>query len=228
MFRVNKSLPQEVKSFLEEITERTIGYDVYLGGGYLRDMWWNENNVQGLQNSNGCWYGLTQCKTPKDLDIFFIPQSGVQTKELPVLPKTYINYDIKAENIPNVRENVDRVRGMFVPKLTTKDVQFIIYDKPLTMKQLAEDMDIDINQAMYCTTTLFSYCTNNFYNAHEDKIFTIRHKFDTERMYDRLKRMQNKFPDYIMNHNISQEDWDAFEYKNSKTPRKSSGGSFID
>ncbi|CAL9973494.1 nucleotidyltransferase [Vibrio phage F99] len=236
MYKIDKHIPTDIKDFLDELLGRTEGYDVYLGGGYLRDVYWNLLNVKGLHFAHGKWWGgslcYTEAKNPKDLDIFFIPQVDAVSFELPVLPKTYINYDIMAEDIPNVRDNVKRVRGLFNSNLSTRDIQFIVYDKPMTMKMLAEDMDTSINQAMYCPMTQLSYCTNAFYNSHEDKTIEMLHEFEVERMYGRLKRMQSKFPDYKLVHNISEEEWLRLEIENIK-PKKSGSisggcGSFID
>lgn len=234
MYKIDKYIPTDIKDFLDELLGRTEGYDVYLGGGYLRDVYWNLLNIKGLHFVHGKWWGqgleYEVVKNPKDLDIFFIPQVDAVSFELPVLPKTYVSYDTMAEDIPNVRENVKRVRGLFNASLSTCDIQFIVYDKPMTMKMLSEDMDCNLNQAMYCPMTKLSYCTNAFYNSHEDKTIEMLHEFEVERMYSRLKRMQSKFPDYKLVHNISEEDWLRLEVENSK-PKKSgsvSGGSFID
>ena len=226
MFKVNNYLPEDIKNFLQEVVKGTQGYDVYLGGGYLRDIWWNLNYTV---STDSCTVGIL--KEPKDLDIFFIPKTGTEILELPTIPKTYINYDILAVDIPNVRENVHRVRGLFNSKLSTRDIQFIVYDKPMSMKVLAEDMDIDINQAMYEPVSGLSYCTDSFYLAHENKVFTILHEFETKRMYGRLKRMEGKFPDYQMVHTIPKDVWELLELEYYQT-KESKGsipvGSFID
>jgi len=225
MFRITDHLKWDVKEFIEEVARKTKGYDVYLGGGYFRDLYYNYSNYE-----KG-WSGfLTAYLEPKDIDLFFIPNDEEQ-KELPVLPKTYINYDIPAEDIPNVRENVKHVRGLFVKYLSTRDVQFIVYDKPMTMKQLAEDMDVGLNQCMYHIKSSLSYMTDAFTIAHQDKIIEMMHDFEPERMYNRLVRMKNKFPDYELKHNISDKDWEWFTVLNESKPKKRSGvstGSFIE
>lgn len=223
MFKLAEHLKKDVKEFIEEVARKTKGYDVYLGGGFIRDLYWN--NMESKKPHDYLWCS----KEPKDIDLFFIP-NGKEKGELPVLPKTYINYDIPAEDIPNVGENVKHVRGLFVKYLSTRDVQFIVYDKSMTMKQLAEDMDISINQCMYHIESGLSYMTDAFTNAHEDKIIEMMHNFETERMYNRLVRMSNKFPDYKLKHNISKEDWEWFTVLNESKPKKRSGstGSFIE
>ena len=228
MYKVGEHIPTDIKEFLEEVVTRTEGYDVYLGGGYLRDVYWNLLNINGLHFAHGKWWGqgleYEVAKNPKDLDIFFIPQVNATTFELPVIPKTYINYDIAAADIANVRENVKRVRGLFNSNLSTRDIQFIVYDKPMTMKMLAADMDTSINQVMYCPRTQLSYCTNAFYNSHEDKTIELLHEFELTRMYSRLKRMEKKFPDYTLVHNISEEDWEQLEGKKEEVTVEGTGG----
>lgn len=187
-------IKEDVLVFLDDVLCHTKGYEVYLAGGYLRDMYYqkyfNTDNI------------MVQ---PKDVDIIFVPVS--EGKELPVLGSTYINYDVMAKDIPNVRDNVERVRGMFATWLSTPDVQFIVYDKYLTIQQLAEDMDCNINQAMYNIATGESFCTEAFVQGHENKVIELLHTFETTRMCNRIIRMNKKFPSYTVVHNISEEDW---------------------
>ena len=37
-------LPQQLLTFLDEVVEKTKGYDVYLGGGFVRDIYYNNLN----------------------------------------------------------------------------------------------------------------------------------------------------------------------------------------
>ncbi|CAH9014292.1 conserved hypothetical protein [Vibrio phage 277E43-1] len=227
--KFNEIIPQDVLNFLDDVVSKTKGYDVYLGGGYLRDIYYNL-----LNDVNPVLYypsSHVQPKVPKDLDIFFIPRVNEGVQELPVLPKTYINYDIAAVDIPNVRENVKHVRGLFMKTLSTRDIQFIVYDKGMTMRKLAEDMDISINQVMYSPDTQLSYMTDAFTNSHEYKTIHMLHEFETSRMIARLKRMEKKFPDYSLVHAISQEEIDFYESKaeieKRMKRRGASTGSFV-
>mgnify|MGYP003133353356 CR=1 FL=1 len=222
-------IPQDVLNFLDNILTKTKGYDVYLGGGFLRDIYYNK-----LNDLNPEWYypsSHTQPRVPKDLDIFFIPKVNEVVQELPVLPKTYINYDIAAIDIPDVRENVKHVRGLFMKTLSTRDIQFIVYDKSMSMKALAEDMDISINQVMYHPESELGYMTDAFTNSHEDKTIELLHEFETSRMIARIKRMEKKFPDYTLVHEISQDAFDFYESaeeaKKRMKRRGTSTGSFI-
>lgn len=221
--KFNEIIPQDVLNFLDNIVAKTKGYDVYLGGGYLRDLYYNKlNNLEYWQHDY---------RVPKDLDIFFIPKVNEDVQELPVLPKTYINYDIAAIDIPNVRENVKHVRGLFVKTLSTCDIQFIVYDKGMSMKSLAEDMDISVNQVMYHPESKLSYMTDAFTNSHEYKTIHLLHEFETSRMIARLKRMEKKFPDYELVHDIPQSEIDFYESKAEMEKRMkrrgTSTGSFI-
>lgn len=217
MENIKDLIPQDVSSFLQEVVDRTEGYDVYLGGGCLRD--WYYNKVNGLKFFNSDY------RVAKDLDIFFVPKEDT-FKKLPVVPRTYMNYDIKAADIPNVRENVKSVQGWFNGNLSVRDIQFIEYDKPMSMRELAEDMDCNCNQAMYHPATELGYMTDAFTTSHEDKFIEMLHEFGTERMVARLKRMEKKFPDYELRHNIPEEDFELAEVilEFQREENKRSGG----
>lgn len=43
----NKIISQDVLNFLDSVIVKTKGYDVYLGGGYLRDLFYNHLNSFG-------------------------------------------------------------------------------------------------------------------------------------------------------------------------------------
>lgn len=228
MFNLKSQIPNDVLLFLNAVNRDAKGYDIYLCGGYLRDKYWNS------KNTNEIFLGFAERKKPKDLDIIFIPKPDEDIKELPVFSKTYINYDLLAEEVDNVRDNVYRVRGIFNSYLSTPDIQFIEYDKYLTMEEVASDMDIDINQIVYCLTEKVFYGTPEFYTAHDNKTFELRHTFDQDRMCNRLDRMATKFSDYEMKLTFPKAIWE--EYKRRKavltimkgSSSKRSSASFID
>ena len=215
MFIFKDRLPKNLKEFLDEVISKTKGYVVYLGGGYLRDSYWNY--LQGYTHDyEQCCKTIrdNRPKQPKDVDLFFIPENICTCKELPTIAGTYINYDMPAVNIANCRENVERVRGLFCRRLDPiKDVQFIIYDKTLSIASLAEDMDCSINQIMYHPKSGKQYMTEAFLSSHNDKVIEMMHEFETERMYKRLVRMKKKYSDYELKHKISERDWDLFSFK---------------
>jgi hypothetical protein len=165
----------DVLEFIEDVAKKTIGYDVYLGGGYLRDLYC------GLE--------------PKDIDLFFIPNGN--DRELPILSKTYINYSRSADEIPDMQERgVDKVVGLFAPKLSTCDVQFIVYKKFLTADELAADMDMNINQCMYHIESKQFFLSKEFVYGHSEMVIQCLHTFDQTRMFKRYERMKGKFPSY--------------------------------
>jgi len=230
-------LPNDIKKFVEEVSSKTKGYEVYLGGGLLRDLYFNHLNGFG---SKDCWLhyfmgeGIdNQPMKPKDIDLFFIPINDYYEKQLPILPKMYINYDVPAKDIPNVRENVEHVRGLFMKDLSVRDIQFIVYDKPLSIVELAEDMDCNLNQVMYHPLSGCQYTSKEFIISHKDKVIKMLHEFEPERMFSRIQRMMKKFPNYTVEHNISSEDWEYLCYKleadkKSKKRGSNHAGSFIE
>jgi len=195
----------DVLKFIEDVAKKTIGYDVYLGGGYLRDLYC------GLE--------------PKDIDLFFIPNGN--EKELPILSKTYINYSRSADEIPDMQERgVDKVVGLFAPKLSTCDVQFIVYKKVLSGLDLAKDMDMNINQVMYHVKSKKFFYSIDFLNGHHRMIIECLHQFDQTRMFKRYERMKGKFPSYDV---IGQPVFDDYKEDELRdvVRRTQSTGSYI-
>jgi len=178
---------KDILDFLSLVQDLAEGYDVYLGGGYLRDRYYNEFGVK--ENL------LDFILTPKDLDIFFVPKEGAQTKVIPAIPKTYINFDINGDDVKDVRPNVKRVMGIFNKNLSVCDVQFIEYKSPMTGHELARDMDMNINQVMLRADGQ-AFMTKDFVLSHENKVLEFKHEFGFDRMTLRLRRMKNKFPAY--------------------------------
>lgn len=203
----------DVKEFLEEIVADTKGYDVYLGGGYLRDKY-------VLMKTEGNIF------SPKDIDLFFVPKEGEEIHILPIIEKTYINYDKRQDEVPDdmKKRGIYRLRGMYAPSLyTTKEVQFIVYDKPLTIEELAADMDCNVNQVMVCASTYEEYCTEAFLEGHEEKCIELLHTFDEDRMKERLIRMQKRLNSYELRTHLLLEEEDYVEYE--KKPER--GGSML-
>lgn len=190
----------KVKRFLKLVLDKTKGYDVYLGGGFLRDIL----HRKGL--------------TPKDVDLFFVP-NGVTQKELPIIPKGYVNYDIDADSILHCRNNVTRVVGWFASDIEVRDVQFIVYKEPLTVEELVNDMDCNINQIMMPlegnTSDIMSaknvYRSPAFIVGHQEQRIEMLHQFEEKRMVDRLKRMAVKFPNYEIIHNMDESVWEKYK-----------------
>jgi len=214
-----KHLPQQIKDLLEQVQNDSKGYDVYVGGGSLRDLYvtvnqWGEDNYS---MSRIFW-------EPKDIDLFFVP-NGEDVRILPVVPKSYVNYDKKAEDIsPDmVARGVSHLRGMLVSGLTpTHDVQFIVYDKQMSVEELCADMSENINQVMWSPESGW-VCTEAFVDGHLTRTILQTHTYDETRMIDRLVRMKRKFPEYDVVSNLDWEDkYEDVEY----VPER--GGSFCE
>lgn len=188
MSEVNILITPDVESILLEVQENTKGYDVYLGGGYLRDQF---------------------CELSyKDIDIFLVP-NGEEKQLVPYTPKGYgINYTKSCEDSNDMkRRGVGALIGFY--KRTAlydlvainHEVQYIIYDKPMTQEDLCEDMDMTINQVMWKPINLIGgvstcMCTEEFLEDHEYGELRFTHHYDEIRMYYRLERMKEKFPSY--------------------------------
>lgn len=191
MREIKCDITEDVLEFIKNVSANTTGYKVYLGGGYLRDKYC------GLE--------------PKDVDLFFVPIDNVD-KYVPTIPRTFINYRRTSEEIKHMGDRgVDFVQGMFIPHLSTKDVQFIVYKKSMSGEELAEDMDMNINQIMYDIAEDSFICSKDFLEGHEQKTILCLHKFDKERMYKRYVRMETKFPEYSSTGKPELEDKELVE-----------------
>lgn len=176
-------LPEDVEEFIKDIAKQvSVNFDVYLGGGYIRDT----------------YCGLT----PKDVDIFFVPK---KEQEVPLqvgyIPtRCYINYNKNVSSMTHTEDmdarGVSQVIGLFNSKLSTTEVQFIVYKKPLTQEELAKDFDMNLNQCTWCPVKDKFYLSPEFISAHKDKELRCLHKYNTLRTYERYERMERRFPSY--------------------------------
>lgn len=203
-------IPQEILDLQETLECRSEGYNVYIGGGCLADLYKDikDNMVKYYQ--------------PKDIDVFFVPKKDAPTLTLPTIPKSYVNYDFNVEDIASDMKarGVVTLRGLFVPSLTiTADVQFIVYGKPMTQEKLARDMDCNVNQVMYSKGNW--YHTEAFEDGHSREVIKMMHTFDEKRMAKRLFRMEDKF-NYEVDTDI---DLSYYEYLKNQPER---GGSLCE
>jgi hypothetical protein len=180
---ININIPEDIKEFVKDISLRVSEeFDVYIGGGFLRD------NCKALH--------------PKDLDLFFIPKVIAKTPaQVGYIPaKCYVNYNKNVANMSHTEDmdarGVSQVVGLFSPKLSTSEVQFIVYKKPMTMEDLAKDFDMNINQIVWCPTLGKVYASPSFTTGHDRRFILCMHEYNKVRMYDRYNRMELKFPDY--------------------------------
>jgi hypothetical protein len=171
-------LEEDVWWFVRTVAENSEGYDIYLGGGMLRDLYTGN--------------------TPKDVDIFAIPKFEYEgQRELYVPPRGYNNYIKHARDISDMQDRgVEKVRGDWYSKMSTPDVQFIIYEKHLTQEELAEDFDMNICQIVMNGLTGSTYATNAFLQGHEGMVIECLHDYDRIRTYKRYVRMEAKFYNY--------------------------------
>lgn len=182
-----------VHDLLLEISLNMKGYDVYLGGGYLRDLYCNLDY--------------------KDLDIFLVP-NGEKKGVRPYKPKGYFElYTKECDNDDMSERGVAGLVGFrykikmdcdlvdYNPsKQDMTEIQYIIYEDDVIdgIEELCVDMDMTINQVMWEPDVASNtcYCTEDFIDDHRRGYIDFSHKYDEVRMYCRQKRMQEKFPHY--------------------------------
>lgn len=179
----SEMIPDDIKVFLEIIYDRiNSDFNVYIIGGYLRD--------------KACG------KEPKDLDIALIPKEGKPLQANYIPDKCYVNYNKFIRDIKGTEDlqkrGVYQIVGMFNRKLSTSDIQYIVYDKYMTREEVASDMDMGLAQIVWCPEDDTIYATQNFIDDNVHKVIKCYHEYDADRMYRRYERMKAKFPDYIV------------------------------
>lgn len=176
----------DVRQFLLKVVDACPDFDIYLGGGYLRDSY--------CSMKKGTYF------EPKDVDIFFIPKDGVE-KEVPVAAaeSTFVKYHKAAADISDMEERgVSSLTGLSVHYLSTKEVQFIVYKQHMTQEQLVLDMDMNINGIMWKPVDFGgkALVSDAFISGHEEREIKCLHVYDETRMYYRYERMKELFPTY--------------------------------
>lgn len=174
-------IPEDVVELLQEVQHNMPEFNVYLGGGFLRDI----------------YCGLT----PKDIDIFLVPLDGVPWDGREYIPvNSMVTYRKSTDDIeiaPDMRaRGVQKLVGLWCKKLETKDVQYIIYDKYLTQIQLSDDFDFNVCQITYDPISNWVDVSNAFLLGHEEKELECLHTYCEERTLARYERMESKFPEY--------------------------------
>lgn len=177
----NLEIPIDILNLCERIEKATVGYDVYLAGGFLRDLEYGNN-------------------TPKDVDLFFVPWKGYNLEHLPVwndeLELGHPVYDYCSPTQDMKDRGVNRVVCFVSNKLSTPEVNYIVYDYGMSMEELACDFDMGINQIAYDIKNKTLYRSDKYTEHHEQKVIECLHKFSHERTWQRYQRMKAKFPDY--------------------------------
>lgn len=177
------NISPDVLLICRQIVAVTVGYTVYLGGGYLRDLEYGNN-------------------TPKDVDLFFVPKDKEYLKYIPVLNENlglgYPVYDYCNPTEDMKNRGIDRVVGFVNNELSTQEFNYIIYDHFLSMEEVALDFDMGINQIVYDIEKDTVFRSDNYTKHHYDKTIECLHEFSKERMWQRYQRMKDKFPDYAV------------------------------
>jgi hypothetical protein len=189
---VSIKIPEDIVKLLNEVKSNVRGYDVYLGGGLLRDQ---------------------HCDLEfKDVDIFLVPNEDKRDL-IPYTPRGFaISYTKNCEAHEDMRERgVEALIGLYERKQDeygeerSLQVQYIIYEKYISIEDLASDMDMTLNQVMWEPVPqeedqleFECHCTDDFLDAHKRGWIEFTHEYDEVRMYCRQKRMIEKFPSYTV------------------------------
>jgi len=183
-------IKEKYGSVFERILKYSEGYEIYLAGGAIRDLVNTKPELLLLEYR------------PKDLDFLLVPVGDVQ--ELPMIPGSYITFNYKTDDMPDTaRRGVKQVVGVNTARIT-QECQFIVYEKHMTASELAADMDCNVNQVVMNLKDYEVTMTEAFVEGHESKTIKILHKFDEDRMVERLQRMSKRLEGYTVESDI---DW---------------------
>lgn len=186
----NMDIPKDINNRLLEVQKACPEFDVYLGGGFLRDTYFNKGTAfyEGV--------GI------KDVDVFLVPKVRGCPKEVPAAACSgfYVNYHKDASLISDMEDrNVHCLTGLYSGYMSTTEWQFITYSCPMTQEELCSDMDIGLNQIMHLVgDDRQVMASDNFIRDHTEREITLYHTYDEVRMYERMQRMQKKFKGYTM------------------------------
>lgn len=170
-------ISSEVMAVLEDIQLHSPEFDIYLGGGYLRDM--------------------STYRTPKDIDIFFVPKKGSCKSAYYTPEGFFVNYRKPAAQISDMEgRGVYELTGLFCGTKVYSEYQYIVYAEHKTIEELAEDMDFNICQIMYSVQDKTVFATEAFKSGHQNHVLECIQDYDKERTWFRYERMVAKFPSY--------------------------------
>ncbi len=169
-------LDKNILDLAKYIAMNSTGYKVYIGGGMPRDV------MLGV--------------TPKDIDLFFVPEEGMDEYMLcDKHPMLHFSYRMETNDTQSLyQRGVEQLIGFKTPLMSVKELQFIVYGASLTAQELAEDMDIGICQIMLDVLTGQWYVSDNFKKDVVNKEIRCYHKYDKWRMIERFERMEKKYP----------------------------------
>lgn len=188
MKKLNIKLPKDVVEYLRVL--RSIfgkSFDVYLGGGFLRDLY-------------------TGRHVPKDLDIFLVPNG--------TLSDHYDYVRAYKDGLEQINDDVymchHMVVGDYLEDMAIRGVsrvmmgfctlcgfesQIIMYNRQLSLEEMTLDFDFTINQVVQAPDNEI-YCSDDFIVDHECRLIHQTHVYGAERMTHRLERMVAKYGDY--------------------------------
>lgn len=178
---ITNLVAQDVIDLLTDLRKR-VGEDfnIYLSGGYCRDV------LCGL--------------TPKDVDVVLTPKKDRPLEMYYIPSRYYVNYNTLAGDVTDKSDMIERgvyqVVGLFNSKLSTPEVQFIVYSKPMTQEEVAFDFDMGINQIVWDGISDVPTYTEAFLEGHKGKYIECMHDYCKVRTYRRFERMKDKFPEY--------------------------------
>lgn len=174
-------MPEEVVRLFKHAvySVRLQGYEIYLGGGCLRDL-----------------YVGKPVEDIKDYDIFLIPHTGAQSVDVSHLKHCSV---LSGDHIPDMKK---RGVNCLIWWYDEVEYNFIVYGEYLLAIDLADDMDMGICQAMYP----LDYAQNkkhriivseHFVKDHSERRIKCYHDYKKSRMVSRYERMKEKFPSYV-------------------------------
>jgi hypothetical protein len=196
-------IPEDVAMLLVDIAKMNPNYEVYLGGGYLRDL----------------YCGLI----PKDVDVFFSPINNnynldyLSLKRLPLqpYPNTLKHIYTKSTTSRGWNKNMTdrkicRLVGLQSLLISPNQVQYITYSECFSQQEITLDFDMNICQITWHPLTNKFWWSDEFVEGHKRKYIECLHQYDSIRMWHRYERMESKFPDYLV---IGKTDIDSDEKK---------------
>ncbi|ATN93488.1 hypothetical protein [Pseudoalteromonas phage J2-1_QLiu-2017] len=173
-----------VKDIIERIKDYNPDFDVYIAGGYLRDLYCGKE-----------FYS--------DVDIFLSPKDNA--KRTVVIPAEYqaddnFNFDASGNTDLSYR-GIGEIKAFKVHYLgggfpVDAEVQLIMYNRPMSVKEICFDMDYNVNQIVYDTHFHKTFVSSAFKEAFDKKILVNLHDYDIKRKFERASRMAAKFPDF--------------------------------
>lgn len=183
-------IESHVHMFIRMLCDFNPAHDVFIAGGYLRDRFIGRP-----------W---------KDLDMFFIPARAQAQIYLP--PSVHIGYTMEGEVLTQCRPNIGKIIGGNYSFFDhTFPFQIIQYKSsrdctsaPMTIYDVADDMDYNINQFAYEARQNILFITKEALAGHLQRRIELLREDNgrsQELLGERLIKMKARFPDYHIEEN---------------------------